>query len=288
MKKVLKILALVVSIGLVIALLVFTDSFLGNPISRHLATKTAEKHLAEVYAGTDYEIKDLGYDFKDGAYYAHIISPSSPDTYFSLSIRKNGRLHWDSYDDSVTSGWNTSSRLTEEYRVLVDRVLQLPTFPFQAEIAASDLAYGMLEFMPREAYEDPSLAEIPDYCMPMDTLELDGVYDVSELGSQCGELVIYAASDTVTVEKAAQMLLAIRQGMDEAGIGFRTISFTLHPPRVEGEPRPDTRVQTDHFPYEEIYEEGMIDRLTAAIDALNESYDQMNAEKQAMIETAEP
>ena len=42
------------------------DAFVGNPVSKMLATNTAKAHLAETYADTDYEIERVSYSFKDG------------------------------------------------------------------------------------------------------------------------------------------------------------------------------------------------------------------------------
>ena len=44
-KKVLKIIALVMAIALIVGVCIFANSLVGNPISKWVATNTAEKHL---------------------------------------------------------------------------------------------------------------------------------------------------------------------------------------------------------------------------------------------------
>ena len=54
--RVLRIIAFVVAAGMIITLGVFANSMVGNPISKLLAQKSAEKYIAETYPGSDYTI----------------------------------------------------------------------------------------------------------------------------------------------------------------------------------------------------------------------------------------
>ena len=84
--RVLRIIAFVVAVGLIVTLGLFANSLVGNPISKILAKKSAEKYIAETYPASDYTIEETGYSFKDGNYYVHVVSPSSMDTKFSFSV----------------------------------------------------------------------------------------------------------------------------------------------------------------------------------------------------------
>ena len=103
-------------------------------------------------------------------------------------------------------------------------------------------------------------------------LILDKIYDIRELGRQAGRLIVYVDSDTITFELAANILLDIREEFDEANIPFRAIDFTLQPPLPEEGPRTGFEIHFDNFPYEDIYEEGLEDRIKAAHDALESYY----------------
>ena len=63
--NILKSVALVAAIALIVGVLLFANSLVGNPISKALAKSTAEKHIEETYTNTDYELEDLSYSFKD-------------------------------------------------------------------------------------------------------------------------------------------------------------------------------------------------------------------------------
>ena len=91
-KKHFKVIALTIAILLIIGLGIFANALLGNPISKKIATNTAQKHLAETYADTDYYMERITYSFKDGKYHAFIKSPTSIDTSFSLTITMLGEL----------------------------------------------------------------------------------------------------------------------------------------------------------------------------------------------------
>jgi hypothetical protein len=83
-KKILKIAALVLALALIVGVCVFANSLVGNPISEMLATKTAEKYLAEKHPGKDYVLEGVTFNFKFICYNAYFKSPSSPDSSFTL------------------------------------------------------------------------------------------------------------------------------------------------------------------------------------------------------------
>ena len=63
-KKWMKIAALIVALLIIAGLCVFANALVGNPVSKWLATRTAEKHLEEVYGDTDFVIEKIGFNFR--------------------------------------------------------------------------------------------------------------------------------------------------------------------------------------------------------------------------------
>ena len=263
MKKTLKIAALTVALALIAGLLYLAVGLLGNPVSKMLAKRGAEAYLEETYADTDFQLEEVCYDFKMNGYYARVVSPSSPDFAFSLSMDWLGHVTDDYYEREVLSGNNTARRLDQEYRELVDHALEAADTPYP-----SDLCFGELWGIQREM-----------------TLELDRVYDIRALGREYGGIVFYYESETVTPEKAAEVLLGLRRYLDEAGVPFRTIDFTLQSPKPEDIDAPwdPESVQVEKFPYEEITEENLPERIAAADAALREQYEEMDAEKNNLV-----
>ena len=272
-KKTLKIIALITAFILIVGLSWFANALLGNPISKMLATNTAKKHLAETYPDTDYYIEKIAFNFKSTNYYAHIKSPTSIDTEFTLYISMLGELTLDTYDD-VVNGFNTARRVDTEYRELVDTIFEHPNFPYSGRIG-----YGTLEIYPDEFIENEENDEFPSYSIAQSSLELDKIYDIRELARQAGHIIIYIENDTVSIEKTAEMMLDIKSYFDDANIPFVAMDFTLQYMKSEDGSRPDEEVHVKDFPYEDIYPEGMLDRVFEADKSLTEYYNKLDAEK---------
>lgn len=257
-KKVLKIIAFIVAVALIVGIAWSANGLNGNPISKMLAKKAANDYLEEHFPNTDYYIEELGFSFKFTNYYAHIRSESSMDTQFSLDIDMLGNVYFDTYE-SVTGGFVTARRVEQEYRELTDLIFENPAFIYK-----SDIQYGTLEIYPQEAFDDPLVTDIPDYALVQGELILDKIYDVRELGRQAGHLIVYVDDQELTFENAAKILLNIKAEFDEANIPFRAIDLSM---RTDGK-----RINFDNFPYEDIYEEGLIDRIKAAHEELEAYY----------------
>ena len=266
MKKALKIVALVVAVALIIGIAVIANALNGNPISKMLAKNATTAYLADTYPGTDYYIEELGFSFKFTGYYVHIRSDSSMDTQFSLETDMLGHILRDSYED-VVNGFVTARRVETAYRELADQIFESQNFPYSASIA-----YGTLEIYPQEAFDDPYATDVPDYALVQEDLILDQIYDPRELGAQAGHLVLYVDNETISFDAAAEILLDIRSQFDHANIPFRAIDFVLQLPRPEEGPRPDEEVRIENFLYENIYEEGLADRIAQAHAELEAYY----------------
>lgn len=271
-KKPLKFAALLLAFALTVGLGVFANGLVGNPVSKLLVTNSAKAYLAENYAGTDYALESVDYNFKNGDYYARVKAPDSLDRYFTLYYDFCGRLEYDRCGD-ITSGANTFGRLTSQYRALTDSVFKSPSFPFN-----SDIVFGDLQSLNNyEVGKEPSDA----YGIDEKTLQPDGIYDIAKLGAQAGHLVVYVDDETVTVQRAAEIMLEIKRLMDEGGVPFYAIDFVLQYPKPleSGVQRPDGCVQTMNFLYADIYEDGMTERVKAANNAVNEYYAALDKEK---------
>ena len=263
MKTGLKIAAFTLAVILIVGVLWFANALVGNPISKALAENTAKKYLKENYKDTDYELEEVTYSFKDGYYHAYVSSPSSIDTHFTLMINGFGKLSYDNFD-YVTSGWNTAERLDKDYRGAVDDFFASMSFPYNAYIA-----YGELIFVSSSDQENPTA---PDYALITEELTVDAYYDVNKLGAQSGKLTVYIYDDNVSVERLAEVLLGIRECIDNAGIGFYVIDCVIEYPRDEEGFADYGRVEVIDFLYSDIYEEGLVARVTEANEEAGEFF----------------
>lgn len=178
-----KTLILLIAIALVIAL-VYVVAFFGNPISRLLAEKSADKYIEETYPAYDFERQRAFYNFKDGYYNVKLQDKASEDRAFSLAFDSFGRLKRDSYDSIL---FNTFSRFStalyyygddlkeknnkpydirldiaegEDYEktLSLDQEVDLDNFPFK--ITATARAYS----------KEPSLEECMEILKDLDSL----------------------------------------------------------------------------------------------------------------------
>ena len=267
-KRIWKIAAFVLAIALIIGGASFANSLVGNPISKMMARRTAQKYLAVRYSDTDYVIDEVFYSFKIGGYYVHIVSPSSMDGNFTLTVSMHGKLTNDDYASRVEGHRNVASRLSSEYRKMVDGVLQSYAYPYTV-----DMGYGDLKFE-REAGE-----EALEGALKMTDLVNDRIYNVGKLGTINGELVLYIDSDTVTYEKAAEILLKTKELMDGAGVGFRSVHLVLrYPPYNEEESykRPEGEIDLRKFLYTDIYEDGIMERIVRCAEDTQDYYNRQD------------
>ena len=271
-KRILKIAALVFAIALIVGVCIFANALVGNPISKAMATNTAEKHIEENYGDKDFEIERVTFSFKDGYYHAFIYSPSSIDSSFTLMIDMWSKLRYDTYEDRVLSGGNTADRISRDYRAVVDKVLDSQAFPYNEHIG-----YGDFDFYPRVHLEEYS---VPEYALITEDLTLDAFYDVNELGAKHGKLTIYIDDDTVSYERLAEILLDVRSIFDDAGVKFYVIDCVLEYQKNEdSSKKQEGRVEVREFLYADIYEDGMVERVKASDEAANAYYDEQDAEK---------
>ena len=155
---------------------------------------------------------------------------------------------------------------------LTAQVADSPEFPCTSEIAFGELVFGDREWGRGDSYG-----------LEQSSLELDGDYDVAALGAEAGRFVLYADDEEVSVERAAELLLEVRRVMEESGVPFRSVDFVLRCPRVEaGGPRTgEESIHVLNFPWEEIREEGMKERVQAAYEESMAYYAREDAKKQA-------
>ena len=278
-KKILKVLALILAIVLIIGIGLFANALVGNPVSKFLATKGAEEHLAKNYGDKDFVVEEVTYDFKTGGYYARVTSPTSIDSHFSLSFDWLGKLIIDSYEE-VTSGWNTAYRIGEEYRKEVDKVFENNEFPFFMHIS-----HGDIEFTSKEYGEDSSR---PDYAIYKETLEIDGIYDIDELGKKAGKLTVYIYDNDVTEENLAEILLNIKSVFDKSGVTFYAIDCVLEKSKPEASadgsvPKDPPRIEVLNFLYSDIYENDLMERVKDSNKKAIEYYEEQDKIKEQEI-----
>ena len=281
MKKFLKILIRIVVVAVLGIALWFYLGFFGNPVSKMLANHSAEKYVAQNYP--DCYIENVGYNFKDGKYFANIQKEESADTNFFVYFDWLGNVTHDSYEGYVTSGHNTANRLFMEYRALLDEALPQDSVDFTIDIFYGDI---LNEYWGK----DTTSAETDDIAyMPMEELILDKQYDYTDISYKYGRVCLYANHEDVSMEKACEILLTVKEKLDKNNIGFYYIDFVLEKPRdKDGMPSDDeTRINIDYFKWDDIYEEGLVERVQTAHNRLTAYYQSEDLKKQEYMQSLE-
>lgn len=279
-KKILKIIALTVALILIAGIGFFANALVGNPVSKYLAKNAAEKLIEEKHPDKDFYVERVFYDFKMGNYSIRVKSDESPDSAFTVIVGFFGDIHLDTYDDVIANKRNTADRIWKEYRNAADSVFDSGTFPYNTHIS-----FGDIEFIDRESVGVPDL---PSYAIVTDTLELDAYYDIRELGKKAGHLVVYIYDEEVTVERLCEILIGIKDIFNSAGVEFYAIDCVIEYPRPENDgPWRDGRVEVENFLCEDIYEEGLEDRVAENNRKMEEYHKLQDELKQQEIEAYE-
>ena len=248
MRKLLKILAVAVAVALIAGILFTADAFLGNPVSYALVYFNAQKYIQTTYPNTDYQLDRVAYSFKFGNYYAYVQSPTKQDEHFTLVFNGLGQLENDYYETLVTEKGNLRGRLKDAYYNLTQEAFSemdvnsfYSTLIFQTEGLKGYTAHT-------QAYT-------------MEDISNNTTEYVKEMGQYNGSVEISMRAQDVSMELLAEKLLEVKAFADEKDVQFYTISLTLY---EEGEYSSEIYVR--YFQYEDIYEEGLVERVQKSHD----------------------
>lgn len=279
-KKILKIIAIIIALALIAVIGFFANAFFGNPVSKFLAKNAAEKLIEEEHSDKDFYVERVFYDFKVSNYHIRVVSDESPDSSFTVVAGFFGDISYDTYDDVITNKRNTADRIWKEYRDAADSVFDSGTFPYNTHIS-----FGDIEFIDRENVGSPDLTS---YAIVTDTLELDAHYDIRELGKKAGHLVVYIYDEEVTTERLCRVLVGIKDIFNSAGVEFYAIDCVIEYPKPENDgPWREGRVEVENFLCEDIYEEGLADRVAAANRKMEEYHKLQDELKQEEVKSYE-
>ena len=270
---------------LTVTVLYIAAAFFGNPISLLTAKYNTSRYLEEHFGDSHFQVNKVGYNFKTGGYYAHINSPSSQDSYFTLYFDGWGRYRYDTYEN-ITNKNTTLSRLDNQYRELVEERFNETNTPYDISIVFGELkisdVYEIYTYT-NEKGETIEYTLDKEYGFDRSQLELDKEYDIYQTGLDCGRICLYIHDPEVTVERAAEVLLEVKAYMDEKQVPFHALNFHLCEPRNELGQNVGDQITLFEFLYSDIHEEGLIDRVQEHWDIAREHYAIQDAETAKLI-----
>ena len=255
--KIIRSAALLAATAMILGIGSCANEMYGNPIAKKEAERKSQAYLDEFFGDRDLYIEDISYNMSATAYDVRVKSRSSADTWFDL-VWRDGELIHESYEYRVLDKGNTATRINKEYGEKAEKALKLLNLKYDVM-----LEHGQIDF----AWEN---LEAPEYALRQENLILDGDYDVMELGAQAGHLSVWIRDAEVTEERAAEILLDIRKTMEEQKVRFYVLDFELrYPPQSEEQYKMAQgevfeTVRLENFLYEDIYEEGLMERVREA------------------------
>ena len=266
MKKYLKIGAFLAALLLIGFLVYIVDFFTGYPVSYFRVQHTAEQYLTENYSGTDYVLSKPSYSLKLGGFTMEASIPNTLDNHFSISFSRGGRLQSDTYEQDVLKKVNTAIRLSNDYKAKLRDVFANSDFPFAADINGDFQSARTGEI---EQRQEPGV--YPE-TWDIQELVLDGEYEVSELSGQYGAVFLSVTSRDVSVKTAAESLLRLKAIMEQNHLPFQSVTLWISSEKTDDSGNPIERLHILNFGWDDIYEEGLEQRVKEAAAATERYY----------------
>ncbi len=265
MKKYLKVGAFLVALLLIGFLVYIVDFFTGYPVSYFRVQHTAEQYMEENYSGMDYVLSKPSYSLKLGGFDMEASIPNTIDNHFSISFYRGGTLKYDTYEQDVLNKANTAIRLSNDYNAKIRDVFANSDFPFAADISGD---FQSARTGVQEQQHEPGV--YPEK-WNIQELVLDGEYDISELSGQYGTVFLSVTSRDVSVKAAAESFLRLKAIMEQNHLPFKSVTLWISSEKTDDSENPVEQLQILNFGWDDIYEEGLEERVNEAV-AATESY----------------
>lgn len=191
-----------IAIGIfVLLVLAAVNAIFGNPISKALAERGADKVIAEKYGDLDLSREKAVYNFKFPEYVVHLQDKNSEDSAFELCFDSFGRLQRDTYDFRID---NTMMRFDDAIRKYGRGLEKAYDFPYQIT-----LSYW-------------------DKVDPREYLTVDQPVDMKHLPFKL-QAQIYGVGKEATAQEAMELLQTLQKIMDAEGLKVTTYAIELVP-----------------------------------------------------------
>lgn len=190
----------------VLFVLFVANAFFGNPVSKYLADRGANKVITERYSGLDLSREKVIYNLKDGDYIVFLEDKNSVDSQFTLHFDSFGRLTWDSYDDRISNTVMRFDRIVSQYGRSLEKQYD---YPYTITLSSWDK-------------EDPEKY-----------LKVDQPVDVKHLPYKL-QAQAYGVGKDATAEEAMAVLKGLQEIMDAEGLDVVDYAVNLVPEKSRG------------------------------------------------------
>lgn len=185
----------------VLLVLAVVNTLFGNPVSKMLAERGADKVIAEKYGDLDLSREKVFYNFKAPEYVVHLQDKNSVDSAFELCFDSFGRLQRDTYDFRID---NTAARFESAVWKYGEVLEKKYDFPYEISLSA----WNKID----EA----------------DYLTLDQPVDMKHLPFKL-QAQIYGVGKDATAEEAMELLQTLQKIMDDEELDVAAYAIDLVP-----------------------------------------------------------
>lgn len=191
---------------LVLFFLFVANALFGNPVSKFLAERGADRVIAAKYEDLDLSRNKVVYNFKMAEYNVFLRDKNSVDSQFTLHFDSFGRLIWDSYDDRISNTMMRFDRVVSQYGRSLEKQYD---FPYTITLSSWDK-------------EDPE-----------NYLKVDQPVDVKHLPYKL-QAQAYGVGKDATAEEAMAVLKRLQEIMDAEGLDVVDYAIDLVPEKDRG------------------------------------------------------
>ena len=185
---------------LFVVALVVLNALFGNPVSKALAERGADKVIAEKYGDLDLSREKVFYNFKAPEYVVHLQDKNSEDSAFELCFDYFGRLQRDTYDWRID---NTAARFESAVWKYGEVLEKKYDFPYEISLSA---------------WNKIDEADYLTLDQPVDLKHLPYKLEVQTFGER-----------KVTADEAMTILKRLQQIMDDENLDVMEYALTFEP-----------------------------------------------------------
>lgn len=230
-----------IAFGIIFAVALFVlNAMFGNPASKALAERGANKVIAAKYGDLDLSREKVIYNLKDGDYVSFLKDKNSVDSAFELCFDSFGRLRRDTYDRRIDHTVERFDRAIHDYGRGLEKAYD---FPYQIT-----LSYW-------------------DKIDPAEDLTVDQPVDMKHLPFKL-QAQIYGVGKDATAEEAMELLQTLQKIMDAENLDVVAYAINLVPEKDRDE-KGEVQTWEDMFSvYEvpaDVVRRGDVDALKALV-----------------------
>ena len=192
---------------LIVVALVVLNALFGNPVSKALAERGADKVIAATYGDLDLSREKANYNVEGGDYVVFLKDKNSEDSAFELCFDSFGRLQRDTYDLRIDNTVERFDRAIHDYGRGLEKAYD---FPYQIT-----LSYW-------------------DKIDPAEDLTVDQPVDMKHLPFKL-QAQIYGVGKDATAEEAMGLFQALQKIMDAEGLNVTAYAINLVPGKNRNE-----------------------------------------------------